>query len=861
MMLSLLLMLSPLLMGAEESDYYVVETIPSPDGEVIEVGGMDMLPDGSLALSTRRGRVWIVENPTAENPADAVWHLFADGLAEGLGLKVIDGEIHVIQRTELSRLRDEDGDRRVDHIDTLTQDWGLTNNYHEYAFGLPVDDEGNLYVSLNLAFVNPEWWHGQSDQPWRGWVMRISPDGEVTPFASGFRSPCGVGRNAEGEIFVTDNQGDWMPVCPIFHVQEGRFYGHPKSLRWRDDWLSTGEIPTDTQPVAEPRQPAAIWIPYDWSRSTGNLVADETGGRFGPFDEQLFVAELTNGMVLRADLEKINGEYQGAIWPFRKGVGSVCRVRFAEDGTLFTGLTNRGWGGMEPAHGLRRIRWTGVEPMEMSSVDLLEDGFEIEFTRPIADELELTADNFKARTYRYNWWWEYGSPEQDRQPLEVAEVTISDDRKSLIVRTPSLEAGRCVRMGLTNVRSEDGHDLLHPEFSYTINQLPGQTGPAPMIARRVAPPLERGAGVLDGWVRLTWGDPLDRVNGEGWTLGAAELDTKGRFVTKPGNGLLMNDPAVSRDMLLPTGGINGRLQFSTFLPSGGAVGLGLPSGASVVLQDHGTDPPAATIRVMDSDDSIIGEWPVDFWFGPGQWQVLSFDYEQPRFDEQGRQLDQGRIAGIYLEDGAIAEAVQIPMNSGDGGSGVMSFLGDVGPGGISNIRFHATNRSLPGGGINLIADQAMAASKRTGELQEMRPDGRLALSGAGTLEWGVQLPESFTIAARVRYKTGTMAQLDLGNSLAIHLGHDEVGEPSTGSLPDLDEVTTHLMAAGAWFNLEATVDRNGSRTSMEVMLNGVPLSNGSLDVPDDQWEAGTRPTIQMQSGELEFADLRIIDRP
>ena len=234
--------------------------------------------------------------------------------------------------------------------------------------------------------------------------------------------------------------------------------------------------------------------------------------------------------------------------------------------------------------------------------------------------------------------------------------------------------------------------------------------------------------------------------------------------------------------------------------------------------------------------------------------------KHPGLTTRAVQLDGGRLAGIYLEDGAIAEAIDLPMKA-DGDADQMRFLGEVGPGGISNIRFHATKRSLPGGGTSLIADQAMATSKRTGELEETRPDGRLALSGTGTLEWGVQLPDSFTIAARVRYKTGTMSQLDLGNGLAIHLGHDEVGEPSTGSLPGLDEVTTHLMAAGAWFNLEAMVERNGSTTAMAVMLNGVPLSNGSVVVPDDQWEPGTRPTIQMQSGELEFAELRILDRP
>ncbi|MCH2134071.1 MAG: PQQ-dependent sugar dehydrogenase [Phycisphaerales bacterium] len=850
-----------LLLVAEESTYYTVETIPAPEGEIIEVGGMDMLPDGSLALSTRRGRVWIVENPDAEDPADARWHLFADGLAEGLGLKVVDGEIYVIQRSELSRLRDDDGDRRVDHIDTLTQGWGLTNNYHEYAFGLPVDDEGNFYVSLNLAFINPAWWHGQSQEPWRGWVLRISPEGEVTPMAHGFRSPCGIGMNIEGDVFVTDNQGDWMPVCPIFHVKDGGFYGHPNSLRWTEDWRSTGEIPSDTQPVLEERQPAAIWIPYDWSRSTGNLVPDTTDGRFGPFDEQLFVAELTNGMVLRTDLEKVNGEYQGAIWPFRKRVGSVCRVRFGDDGTLYTGLTNRGWGGMEPAHGLRRVRWTGVMPMEMSSVDLLEDGFEIEFTRPVAEEVEVSADDINARTYRYNWWWEYGSPEQASEPLAVSDVSLSDDRRTLIVRTPDLVAGKCVRMKLSDIRGDEGHELLHPEFSYTVNQMPGDTSPAPMIAQRVAPPLERGAGILDGWVRLTWGDPTDRVNGRGWELASAELDADGAFTRKPGNHLLMNSPEDANDLVLPMQDLDGRLQFSLFLSSGGGVGVGLPSGARVVLRDHGTIPPAATIQVIEADDRVLGEWPVEFWFGPGQWQRLALDYEGPQFDPQGRQLNRGRIGGIYLDNVAIVDPFDLPMTTGDGERGSMRLLGDVGPGGVSNIRFYATDRGLPPGGEDYLSPTAMEAVVRVGDVEDRREDNRQILSGDGVMTWPDPLPDSYVVAALVRYKTGTSSSLDLGDGLAVHLGHDEVGSPATGSIAGVDEVTTQLIAAGSWFTMEAAVESSKDGRTISVTLNGVELSGGRL--PWSAGEAGSdlSLSIRMSAGELEIRRLSVIPMP
>ena len=431
--------------------------------------------------------------------------------------------------------------------------------------------------------------------------------------ASGLRSPCGLGMNMEGDLFATDNQGDWMPVCPIFHIEEGGFYGHPNSLRWTDEWQSRGEIPSDRDPVSESRKPAAIWSPYDWSRSAGNLVADTTAGGFGPFEEQMFVAELTNGMVLRADLE---GEQYGCCLAVSKGswFGLSRQIRFGW--SSLHRLTNRGWGGMEPGHGLRRIRWTGIEPMEMKRVHLLADGFEIEFTQPLAEDLEITPEDVKARTYRYNWWWEYGSPEQDKQSLEVADLVISPDRHRLVVRTPDLEAGRCVRMGFKRIRSSAGHDLLHPEFSYTVNQMPGQTGESPMIAMRVAPPLERGSETLDGWLRMSWGDPLDRARGEGWTLGAAKLDADGRFVLEDGNGLLMNDPETAADLIVPIGESTGRVQVSMFFPSKGELAISLPSDDRIVIIDKGTDPPSAIVQAISASGDVIREKPIDFgWAG------------------------------------------------------------------------------------------------------------------------------------------------------------------------------------------------------------------------------------------------------
>ena len=47
-----------------EDDYYKIISIPAPEGVLLEAGGVATLPDGRIAVSTRRGDVWTIENPT-----------------------------------------------------------------------------------------------------------------------------------------------------------------------------------------------------------------------------------------------------------------------------------------------------------------------------------------------------------------------------------------------------------------------------------------------------------------------------------------------------------------------------------------------------------------------------------------------------------------------------------------------------------------------------------------------------------------------------------------------------------------------------------------------------------------------------
>ena len=83
----------------------------------------------------------------------------------------------------------------------------------------------------------------------------------------------------------------------------------------------------------------AVWIPYEWGRSVNGVTYDGTGGRFGPFAGQLFLADLMyGGAIVRASVEKVNGQYQGACFPFwGQGLLGPVSLAFDPEGRLYVG--------------------------------------------------------------------------------------------------------------------------------------------------------------------------------------------------------------------------------------------------------------------------------------------------------------------------------------------------------------------------------------------------------------------------------------------------------------------------------------------------------------------------------------------
>lgn len=863
-----------------EADYWTVDHLSPPAGEVLEVGGMDFLPDGRLVVSTRRGQVWIVENPMAEDPADARFQLFAEGLNEGLGLNVHEGELYVLQRSELSRLADEDGDGRCDRVDTICDDWGLSGNYHEFAFGLPIDALGNFYVSLNTAFFSPEWWHGKSTVPYRGWVLRITPEGKMEPMACGVRSPCGLGLNGAGDLFYTDNQGDWMPVCPIFHVEQGDFFGHPASLEWTEEYLASQTQASDTVPPGRARKNAACWIPYDWSRSTGNLVVDDTGGKFGPFGGQMILGEVTNGLVLRANLEKVRGQYQGACFLLRRNVGSTCRVAFGPDGTLFAGLTNRGWGGLEPADGIARVRWTGVTPMEMESVKLLQRGFEVRFTKPLDPERLPEPADVRLVDYDYDYWWEYGSPERDHFENPVQAVELLADGRTLRLSVEELAAGRVVRGTLGGVVAADGVPLLHEEFAYTINQLPEGPLATKQVAKVVPPPPGRESDE-EGWLRLTWGDATDLWTGRGWELVSAKLDPEDRtrFVTSPGNSALCNTgDTAPEDFVSDVELGDVQLRMAFMLPEGGDAGLRLQGRYELQLADtpDGGAAPTDCGGLLPGPDHP-GCAPLrDGYSAPGVWHDLEVHFRAPRFDADGKKTANARFLRVTLDDVVVQEGVELPGPShgglpGEVPLGPLVIEGTGSPVAIGNVQVKLlppTEEPPAEEGWTPLWTGDLDGWTVRGDDAWTVEDGVLIGSGARShlfsprddytdLDLRAELKISDGGNSGLYFRVGLADGWPPGYEAQINSSYAD--PQKTGALYGLSPRTVHLVGPDTWFEYRVSCRSTEAGTEVHIWVNDV-LVNQFVDRKNSYTEGHVALQQHHEGSVVELRRLEVRER-
>ena len=501
-----------------EQDFYEIKTLPIPQDLYLEVGGLATMPDGRLAVSTRRGEIWIVENPYQKDSHQTNYRRFASGLHEILGLAYKDGVFYCSQRGELTKITDTNRDGVADLYEPIYQ-FELSGNYHEYTYGPVFDKNGDMLVTLNLAWIG----FGEGKfAKWRGWLVKIKPDGTLEPQSAGLRSPAGYSINDEGDIFYGENQGDWVGSGRITHLAKGDFAGNPGGIKWAKEpnspfKLTLEEIPDNNQPMFEAAKKVknlklpAVWFPHAiMGISTSDIIQDTTKGKFSPFPGQYFVADQGQSKVMRVFMEKVNGVYQGFCINYREGFQSgILRERFGLDGSMFVGMTSRGWGSTgKDNFGLQRLVWNGLTPFEINAIHAKSDGFEITFTQAVDVKSVKNAASYALRSYIYEYHHQYGSPIINVKDLKIKGISVSPDKKSVRISIDGIRQFYIHEFILKGILNEEGEPLLHETAYYTLNEIPAgdklamNESTSPVIEKAVVAVVDQPKLAINGKKQL-----------------------------------------------------------------------------------------------------------------------------------------------------------------------------------------------------------------------------------------------------------------------------------------------------------------------------------------------------------------------
>ena len=575
------------------------------------VGGIDWLPDGRLLVCTwdSIGAVYAISGASSGDPSKMSVKRLASGLAEPLGLRVVDGRIFVLQKQELTELIDLDGDELTDEYRCIASGWDVSANFHEFAFGL-VEKGGKFYANLAVAIL-PGGASAKPQVPGRGSVLEIDPkDGSIQIVAHGLRTPNGIGIGPQDEIFITDNQGDWLPSSKVLHLERGAFYGSRAVLLDEAAGLAV------TPPV--------LWLPQD---EIGNSPSEPgvLPASHGPYAGQLIWGDVTHGGVKRAALEVIDGVWQGALFRFTQGLeAGINRLRIGPDGALYVGgigsTGNWGQAGKQ-SFGLQRLEYSGEPAFEMLALRARENGFEIEWTQALDAGLSQDPAAFEV----HQWWYQpteqYGGPKLDRERLLVRSASVSLDRRRTFIEVEGLKEGHVVHLRLAGpFFDESGRAPWATECWYTLNRLP--IGVRGEVTAAVAAPQntlsERQAA--DGWRALFDGATL-----RGW---------RGFKQPAPPAGWRVKDGAIERGE--GGGELCSALEFGDFeLELEWQIAPGGNSGVMFhVSEDH--DYPWETgpeMQILDNGGHADGKNPLtsagsnyaldappfDATFPPGQW--------------------------------------------------------------------------------------------------------------------------------------------------------------------------------------------------------------------------------------------------
>jgi mono/diheme cytochrome c family protein len=196
----------------------------------------------------------------------------------------------------------------------------------------------------------------------------------------------------------------------------------------------------------------------------------------------MFLGDVSN-LLMRVDLEKVAGAYQGAAFPFLRGQGlrlGGMHHAFGPDGALYIAQTVRGWMSTEGNEGIQRVVWTGENPVEVETLRISTNGFRLKFTAAMNDQA-AEPQQYEVRRFQYNYHPLDGSLRVVEAAVPVTAARVGADRRSVELELLELQPGFVYELKLGDgLMGANGRPVLNRMAYYTANRLlDGETKPGP----------------------------------------------------------------------------------------------------------------------------------------------------------------------------------------------------------------------------------------------------------------------------------------------------------------------------------------------------------------------------------------------
>jgi glucose/arabinose dehydrogenase len=468
-------------LSTKTGEPYVTDRIKLPDDNAwkapMYVSGVDFFDDGRVAICTFHGDVWIGSGLDAKLE-QVTWERFATGLYHPLGLKVVNGTIHVTCRDGLWKLLPGPGGQgSAQTYAVFNSDIQVTKNFHEYVFDLQADGAGNLYfIKAGPVKKGGRGFDDLCDH--HGALFKVSPDGStMSVVATGFRAPNGIGISPTGQLTSGDNEGTWTPVCRLNWVKAGGFYGVPPLAHRAIE-------PTDyDRPLC--------WFPKEVDNSSGGQVW-VTSDKFGPWKDRLLHLSYGTCSLFGVLPQEVSfrgqPQMQGGVTRFNVTFDSgAMRARFRpQDGQLYVvGL--RGWQTTATRNGcLQRVRYTGTSYRAPLQLAVHPGQVVLTFGAPVDRKTAEDPASWHAELWNYVWSAAYGSPdvstlaparsaeevgkdgkpefsknqmaERKHDPLVIRSAKVSADGLTVTLEAPELRPAMQMQLKY-DLKSADGQEL------------------------------------------------------------------------------------------------------------------------------------------------------------------------------------------------------------------------------------------------------------------------------------------------------------------------------------------------------------------------------------------------------------------